>query len=349
MTLSAALRTRDTSLLPSRRDEGWRWTDLRGLLRVLPEPSPEGQAIAPGGPFAGCGGDELAVVNGRCLNFPGLIAVGEGDHPVARLRFVSTPGATSHESRIAVTVAAGASLTLLESYEGPESADYIAGAELAITLGEGARLTRIALMQDSADAVSVSSAQVTLAPGAVFEQTVLLSGARRQRHETQVGHPGGGATVRMDGAYVLDGRGHADLTTGVAHQGPGGSTDQLIKGVVADQARGVFQGRIGVLAGADGTDARMGHHALILSERAEVDALPQLEIFADDVSCSHGNTVGSLDEEALFYARSRGIPDDAARAMLTLAFVGEVVDRIPHEGAREAARGWLLRRLEVAS
>ncbi len=114
-----------------------------------------------------------------------------------------------------------------------------------------------------------------------------------------------------------------------------GTTDQLTKGVVRDQARGVFQGRIVVAPGADKTDARMGHHALILSDRAEVDAKPELEIFADDVACAHGNTVGALDEEALFYAEQRGIPEPEARAMLTEAFVGEVIDRIEHEGARD--------------
>jgi Fe-S cluster assembly protein SufD len=89
----------------------------------------------------------------------------------------------------------------------------------------------------------------------------------------------------------------------------------------------------------------MGHHALILSDRAEVDAKPELEIYADDVSCAHGNTVGALDEEALFYARQRGIPEGEARAMLTGAFLAEVIDRIEHDGARDIARGWLVERL----
>jgi Fe-S cluster assembly protein SufD len=131
----------------------------------------------------------------------------------------------------------------------------------------------------------------------------------------------------------------------VTHAEPGGTTGQLTKGVVTDQARGVFQGRIVVAEGADKTDATMGHHALILSDRAEVDAKPELGIFADDVVCAHGNTVGALDEEALFYAEQRGIPEPAARAMLTEAFVGEVIDRIKHEGAREIVRAWAAERL----
>jgi Fe-S cluster assembly protein SufD len=170
---------------------------------------------------------------------------------------------------------------------------------------------------------------------------VVATGARRQRVETRVVHPGGHATLRLDGAYLLAGKRHADLTTVVTHEGLDGATQQLTKGIVRDQARGVFQGKIVVAEGADRTDARMGHHALILSDRAEVDAKPELEIYADDVSCAHGNTVGALDEDALFYAEQRGIPSDEARALLVEAFVAEVSDRIWNEPAREIVAGFI--------
>ena len=133
----------------------------------------------------------------------------------------------------------------------------------------------------------------------------------------------------------------------MTHAGPDGATTQLAKGVVRHQARGVFQGRIVVEEGADRTDARMGHHALILSDRAEVDAKPELEIYADDVACAHGNTVGALDEDALFYARQRGMPEAEARALLTEAFIGEVVDQIGHQGARDVVRAWVGDRLRA--
>ena len=142
-----------------------------------------------------------------------------------------------------------------------------------------------------------------------------------------------------------EGERQTDLTTVVRHGGLNGITSQLTKGVVRDTARGVFQGKIIVERGADGTDARMGHHALILGERAEIDAKPELEIYADDVQCAHGNTVGNLDESALFYMQQRGIPAEEARALLTQAFLIEVVDRIEHEGAREVVREWLTARL----
>jgi Fe-S cluster assembly protein SufD len=182
---------------------------------------------------------------------------------------------------------------------------------------------------------------VRLSLGARFAQTVVTTGARRQRIETRVEHAGGGAQARLDGLYRLADRRHADITTVVVHAGPDGATDQLTKGVAADQARGVFQGRIVVARGSDRSEARMGHHALVLSDRAEVDAKPELEIYADEVICSHGNSIGALDEEALFYARQRGLPEEAARALLTEAFLGEVIDRIEHEEAREIVRGFM--------
>jgi Fe-S cluster assembly protein SufD len=316
--------------------EGWKWTDLQRVLRTLPPESPP-VGITPGqGPFHGLA-QERVFVNGRGPREPVRL-----DRDLA-VRFVSDAEGTGHEARLRLEVPAGASVTLFESYEGRGA--YFANTLIEITLGEGARLERLVRQHDSDAGVSVSTAEVRLAPAAVFSQTVLSSGARLQRHETHVHHPGAGAEVRLDGLYVLQGSAHADLTTVVIHEGPGGRTAELAKGVVAGEARGVFQGRITVLEGADQTDARMGHHALVLSDRAEVDAKPELEIWADDVQCAHGNTVGSLDRNALFYAMSRGMPEPDARALLTEAFLGEVVDRIQHEGGREAARVWLAQEL----
>ncbi len=343
-SLAKAIETGDLTQLPSRRDEDWRWTDLRGLIRTLPGASPEAALTTPG-PFAALGLDALTVVNGRTIDggFPGIVAEGGGESVMA-VRFVSATDRTAHRAHIVVEVEAGAKLTLLESYEGAAEG-YLSSVEIDFAVGEGASLERIIIADDAAEAVSVSIADVSLAPGATYAQTVLTTGARRQRIETRVSHPGQHASVRLDGAYLLRGQRHADLTTTVTHSGLDGQTAQLTKGVVHDQARGVFQGRIVVEKGADRTDARMGHHALILSDRAEIDARPELLIFADDVQCAHGNTVGALDENALFYARQRGIPLDEARAMLTHAFLGEVVDRIEHEGAREVAAAWVAKQL----
>lgn len=344
MSVASAIRDRDPTALPSKRDEDWRWTDLRGLIRQLP---PASDAIDPRdvgqGPFEHLVAACYVVANGRG---DVAISVGPGESQVVGLRLLSR-GEGSHTARVEVNVAAGGRLTLLESYEG-DGSGYVAHAALSISLAEGAALERIVLAGDGAEGVSVSEAEVTLAGHADYAQSVLLSGARRQRIQTRLGHPGGGAKARLDGVYLLAGKRHADLTTIVTHEGVDGVTMQMTKGVVRDQSRGVFQGRIVVTQGADRTDARMEHHALILSDRAEVDAKPELEIYADDVACSHGNTVGALDEDALFYARQRGIPEPEAKALLTEAFIGEVIDRIRHEGAREVARQWAASRLKEA-
>jgi Fe-S cluster assembly protein SufD len=337
MSLASALKTGDVTELPSRRDEDWRWTDLRGLIRTLPPVSPVHEGELPAGPFDALADEAVVIVNGRG---PGRVAVAAGASRVVALRVVAASNETAHAARITFEVGGGASLTLLESYEG-QASGYLAQTDLDIRLADGATIERVVLASDASDAINVSSADVAMGPKARFTQTILTTGAKRQRLETRVAHPGAGASVRLDGVYRIAGQRHGDITTVVTHAGVDGATSQLIKGVVADQGRGVFQGRIVVAEGADRTDARMGHHALLLSDRAEVDAKPELEIYADDVSCAHGNTVGALDDDALFYARQRGIPEVEARAMLTTAFLREVIDRIGHEGAREVARAWM--------
>lgn len=337
MSLADALESRDVTVLPGRRDEAWRWTDLRGLIREIPPPSPVAEGWAEPGPFGDLGDDEVLIINGHG---GAMISVEEGESETLRLRFVSASGHTSHLGRAVVQVAAHGRLTLLESHEG-EADGYIADIGIDFDLGPGAVVERIVLAADRPDAINVVDAHVSTSAGAHYFQTVLTTGARRQRIETAVHHGGDQALVHLDGAYLLSGKTHADQTTVVTHAEPGGAMAQLVKGAVSEQARGVFQGKIVVEAGADQTDAKMGHHALILSDKAEVDAKPELLIHADEVSCSHGNTVGALDDDALFYARQRGIPEAEARAMLTQAFVGEVVDRIRHDAAREIARTWV--------
>ena len=385
MSAPLALTDLDLARLPGRRDEDWRWTDLRSLIRQPIEASLDlGRSAPDGGAFAGLASDEFVFANGRLNGWPEtalspalafhlhdapgaarmadvmpmvrlaaerhvgpplhILTIRQGQSAVVRFRFLSEAEGTGHHVRFGVMLEAGARAVVLESYEG-RGQDYLSNVALEFYLAEGASLERIAAADEGETAISVSSAEVHLKPGASFAQTLLVSGAKRQRFETQVSHPGGGASVRGDGVYLVEGRRHTDLTSVVTHEAVDGVTSQLVKGVVRDQARGVFQGRIVVAEGADRTDARMGHHALILSDRAEVDAKPELLIFADDVQCAHGNTVGRLDEDALFYAMQRGLPPEAARALLTEAFVGEVVDRIDHEGAREAARAWVAARL----
>ena len=343
MSLASALRTGDLAELPSRRDEDWRWTDLRGLIRVAPPPSPTVTEVAPNPVLAALKEPVIVYANGRALH-PAEVEVAAGADAMRLRRFVSASDGTGHHLGAPVAVGEGGRLLIIDSFEG-QASGYVADARFPIRVAAGARLERVVLLDDAADAVSIALTEVLLEPGAIFHQTVLSSGAKRQRFETRIRHLGGGGLAQLDGIYVLADQRHADQTTQIVHETVDGRTVQLTKGVVQDQARGVFQGRIVVAAGADRTDARMGHHALVLSDRAEVDAKPELEIYADDVACAHGATVGALDEEAMFYARSRGIPEPEARALLITAFLGEVADRIEHIQARELAHEWLAARL----
>lgn len=345
MSLAAAIAARDPDLLPSRRDEDWRWTGLRELIRIVPPPSPRVDQIDANPLLTGLSWPLVVFANGRALG-EGQISVPAAARAGFVRRFASVSAGAGHHLDAPVTLGEGARLVLIDSFEGRAEA-YLASASLGFDLAADAEVERIVLLDDAQDAVSVASTIVGMGPRARFHQTVLAGGAKRQRFETLVRHPGAGAALRLDGVYVLTGKRHSDQTTVVEHTGEGGVTTQLTKGVAADQARGVFQGRIVVHRGADGADARMAHHALVLSDRAEIDAKPELEIYADDVACAHGNTVGALDEASLFYARARGIPDAEAKTMLTSAFLGEVIEGILNEEAREVAGQWLKARLEA--
>jgi Fe-S cluster assembly protein SufD len=343
MNAPVRIDLRDASTFPTRRDEAWRYSDFRraapnavALIEALATP-------APGGPFGAVEGEEIAFANGRLPDGSSHVDITSAGG-VLRLRFVTDAGEGGWQAGAAVTVKAGASFLLLETYEGTGGA-YVASASLSFHLEPGATLDRIVLIDEPAEAVSASIAQATLSASASFNQTVVATGAKLQRHETQVVHPGQGASLRLDSAYLLGGARHADLTTVVTHAGAGGETRQITKGVATDTARAVFQGRIVVAPGADQTDARMRHDALLLSDRAEIDAKPELQINADDVQCAHGNTVGALDDAALFYIRSRGVPEAEAKALLTQAFIGEVTARIEHDGAREIVEAFVAARL----
>lgn len=340
MSATFAIDLTDAATFPSRRDEAWKYSDLKRYLREAPAPSGTAAVGAPG-PFYDLGGEAIVFANGRAVGVTDFIASGE---QTLRLRYISDAVGTGHTASARVAARAGAKLLLLETHEGAGSA-YVAHNTLELDVAAGAEVTRVVLVEEPEDAISVAEAHVKVEAGGNYRQTVVVTGAKLQRIETRIQHFAQGAHVQADGLYLLNGSRHADLTSVVRHMEHDGATSQLIKGVARDTARGVFQGKIVVERGADGTDARMGHHALIASERAEIDAKPELIIYADDVQCAHGNTVGTLDESALFYMQQRGIPSEEARALLTQAFLIEVIDRIEHEGAKEVAREWLTARL----
>lgn len=233
--------------------------------------------------------------------------------------------------------------TLIERFE----ADGLEARAADYVVAPGARLTRIVLQTGAGAPLSLAT--VTLGAGASYRQFVLAQGGKLARFETHVTAEGAGAEVALNGLYLAAAGRHADLTSTVTHQSTGGVTRQLVKGVARKGGRGVFQGKIVVERGAQKTDARQHHQALLLEEGAEVFAKPELMINADDVSCAHGNTVGALDLNALFYMRSRGLPEAEARALLTEAFLAEAIPDWLSEDLASEARAriqvWLLGRV----
>lgn len=278
--------------LPTRRDEAWRWSDLRQALSddvPLPKPNIDMDAAFRDGSVFAPVGDMIAE-----------LAIGFGRDRVFKL-------------------AAGETHTIAEEIDGGAAFDP---RFLSVEVGEGAALTRV--VTQTGEGVRLSSAHVRVAKGGTFRQFVFAEGAKLARIETHV-TADEGARIELNGLYLAhDGR-HADLTSTIHHRGRGAETRQLIKGAAFKGSRGVFQGKIVVDREAQQTDARQHHRGLLLEEGAEIFAKPELMIYADDVQCAHGNTAGGLDESALFYMRSRGIPAAEARAMLIEAFLLETV------------------------
>jgi Fe-S cluster assembly protein SufD len=194
---------------------------------------------------------------------------------------------------------------------------------LDIEVGAGGHMNLVTVQHDGD--VALAHRKVKLAEGASFRQFILADGARYARIETEIEVTGADALVEMNGVYLAAKGRHADLTSLVKLEAPAAKVRQLVRGVARKGGRGVFQGKFLVQRAAQKADAEMEHNALLLEEGAEVFAKPELEIYADDVQCAHGNTAGQLNEEAVFYLRQRGIPDAEARAMITRAFLIEAL------------------------
>jgi Fe-S cluster assembly protein SufD len=204
-----------------------------------------------------------------------------------------------------------------------------------IVLAEGATLEHVIVQEEGREAHQLAARQVKLSRGSRYSGQAISLGGALARTDIGVVLEGEGAEASLDGLYVVDGSQQADTHLTVRHASPACNSHQLYKGVLGGRARAVFNGTIIVDQNAQKTDAKQSNRNLLLSDDALVNSNPQLEIFADDVRCTHGSTIGRLDEEAVFYLRSRGIDREAAERLLTLAFAGEILDRIPVEALRE--------------
>ena len=251
-------------------------------------------------------------------------------------------------TRSLMVVEAGARVMLIESHEGTEARDYQVNTALELTVGDKAHVDHVKITTEGARALHLSSLLASIGAQARFNSFAFTTGGAVVRNQLFLAFAGEGTVANIRGATMLRGREHADLTLVADHAVAGCQSREVFKTVLDDQSRGVFQGKIIVRPHAQKTDAKMASHALLLSEDAEADNKPELEIFADDVQCGHGATAGALDDDLLFYLRARGIPKKEAEALMIQAFVGEAIEGIEHAGLREAliesAGRWLAAR-----
>jgi Fe-S cluster assembly protein SufD len=224
---------------------------------------------------------------------------------------------------------------LIESYEGPADRDYQVNAALELVIGAGAHVDHVKLIGEGAGALHVSSLMASIGAGARFNDFTYITGGSVVRNQLFLRFDGKDIVANIRGASLLKGRQHADTTLVADHAIGYCQSREVFKSVLDDESRGVFQGKIIVRPDAQKTDAKMMTQALLLSENAEADNKPELEIFADDVVCGHGATAGALNQDLLFYLRTRGIPQKEAEALLIQAFVGEALMGIEHAGLRE--------------
>jgi len=315
--------------VPHRRIEAWKYSDLRSLVdaeAVAAAPAATWKIESEGVEFADLSDGAFAGAMGEAsLAFAetGLgIHVKETGH--ARVTF-STPG----QARVRIVVADGATFGYTEIAEG----EGFQNIGLDVTVGAGAHFTHTRIAR-AGGGVRIADVSATVATGGIYRLHAANFGAELSRLEMNIVLNGEDAEAHLSGVSVLgDGR-HADVTTHIDHAVGNTLSTQLFKHVAGGKSRAVYQGKITVREGANGSDSRQTAKALLLGERAEADLKPELEIFADDVKCAHGAAVGDLDAESLFYLRARGIPEAEARGLLMRAFLAEVFEGVADETTR---------------
>jgi Fe-S cluster assembly protein SufD len=319
-------------------------SDLAGLEKGLSIRS-MAEALAQGDPLVAAYlgkvavNDDVAVaLNTAFMGDGAVIRIAEGivvEHPI-HLEFITAgekPAAAF--TRSLVVVERGARAMLVESYAGPAGQDYQVNSALELMIADNAHVDHIKLIGESATALHISSLMAQVGAHARFNDFTFTTGGLTVRNQLFVQFKGEETIARIHGANLLKGRQHADTTLVADHAVGHCQSRELFKSVLDGESRGVFQGKIIVRQDAQKTDAKMLTNALLLSETAEADAKPELEIFADDVVCGHGATAGALDDDLLFYLKARGIPPKEAEALLIQAFIGDAVEGIEHAGLRE--------------
>ena len=279
-----------------------------------------------------------------------LVTVADGAVPAKPIHIVhvATRASAASYTRSFLKIGKAARATLLERFVAAEGAgSYQVNDAVSVSVGDDAHLQHVRLMSDSADATNITTAIFTVGAKARLTTFNMTSGGALSRYQGHLTFAGEGAEVNANGVNLLNGRQHADTTLFLDHAVPHCMSREVFRAVLDDRAHSVFQGRIIVRPHAQKTDAKMMTRALLLSDEAEADNKPELEIFADDVTCGHGATTGALDESLLFYLRARGLSEKEAQALLIQAFVGEAIESITSDDLREMAIATAQRWLEV--
>ena len=266
------------------------------------------------------------LCDGAFLRIPANAVIEQPIH----LLFVATAHqkAQVHHPRVLILAGENSQARIVESYAGLRDARYFTNAVTEIAAGPNAVIDHYKLLRESLQAFHIASMHVSLGRSSSFSSHSITLGGALVRNDVTATLNGEGIDCTLNGLYVVNGRRLIDNHTMVDHAKPHCSSHELYKGILDDEAHAVFNGKIVVQLDAQKTDAKQTNQALLLSEHAQINTSPQLEIFADDVRCTHGATVGQLDHDAMFYLRSRGLSQARARNVLIHAFASDILDRI---------------------
>jgi Fe-S cluster assembly protein SufD len=290
----------------------------------------------------------FVAINTAYLQDAAVIMVGRGralKAPVHVL-FVSTQADAAVHPRMLVAADQGSELTFIEDHVALHGGRYCANAVTEVAVGANAQVRHVRMQRESDDAYHIASCAVDIARDGGFSSHAVTLGAHLSRYDLTVRQRADAARMSANGLALLDGRQLADTHSFFEHGAAHGISRQKHKTILSDSARAVFNGRILVTRGAQGTDSAQQSRNLLLSDRARVDTKPQLEIFADDVKCSHGATVGQLEAEELFYLRTRGLSLREARGLLTYGFAAEIINGIPVPSLVQRLRHEVMTRME---
>lgn len=294
--------------------------------------------------------DAVIALNAAMATDGVVLSIADGAQLSAPIQIIhiATAASASAFTRSQVAIGKGARATIVESFVAAGAQAYQINDAVLLTVGDDADVAHIRLMDDAPDALNVTSHFVTVGANVKLNFFNMTTGAAVSRLQGFITLAGEGSELSANGVNLLQKTEHGDTTLVVDHAVPNCVSREVFRAVIDDRAHSVFQGRIIVRPDAQKTDGKMMTRALLLSDEAEADNKPELEIFADDVSCGHGATAGALDDSLLFYLKARGLPEKQAQALLIQAFVGEAIEQIADDGLREHVIGiaerWLERR-----